>query len=208
MPPLPPVTQALLLCNLGIYCLQVILGDWLTGLLALWPIGPNFLPFQPVTYAFLHGGWAHLFFNMLGLWMFGGDLEYKLGRNRYLSLYFASVLTAALAQLLLAPLTGSQAPTVGASGALYGLLVAFAMSDPNRIVMLMIPPIPMKARTMAIVFGLLELYLLLPPFFPGVTFLNYVFGNVAHLAHLGGMLGGFLTVRYWRRQAPFRRLRR
>jgi len=208
MPPLPPATQTLLLLNLAIYCLQVVLGNWLQVLLALWPLGSNFLPFQPVTYAFVHGGWEHLLFNMLGLWMFGGDVELKLGRNRYLTLYFASVLTAAIAQLLLAPLMGSSAPTVGASGALYGLLVGFALLDPDRVIMLLIPPVPMKARTMALIYGAIELYVLLPPFFPGVTFLNYVFGNVAHLAHLGGMLGGLLTIRYWRRQTPFRRPRR
>jgi membrane associated rhomboid family serine protease len=74
--------------------------------------------------------------------------------------------------------------------------------------MLLIPPIPMKARTMAIVYGALELYVLLPVYFPGVGFLNYMMGSVAHFAHLGGMLGGFLMIRYWRRQPPFGRRRR
>jgi len=208
LPPLPPITQGLILLNVAIYCLQLFIGPAFTGLFALWPIGTNFLPFQVVTYAFLHGSWSHLFFNMLGLWMFGGEQELRNGPRRYLHLIAASVLAAALAQLIIAPLLGIQAPVLGASGIVFGMLMAFAMSDPNRVVMLLIPPIPMKARTMAIVFGALELYVLLPPFVPGVSVLNYVLGNAAHLAHLGGMLGAFLMFRYWRRQAPFGRRRR
>jgi len=203
MPPLPPLTQGLILLNVAIFCLQLFLGAGFTGLFALWPIGTNFLPFQVVTYAFLHGSWSHLFFNMLGLWMFGGEQELRLGRRRYVQLIAASGLAAALAQLVIAPLLGSQAPVLGASGIVFGMITAFAMSDPHRVVMLLIPPIPMKARTLAIVYGALELWALLPPMVPGVNVLNYVMGNVAHLAHLGGMLGAFLMYRYWRRQSPF-----
>lgn len=208
MPPFPPVTQALLLINVAIYCLQIMIGPWLTRTLALYPLGGDFMPWQIITYAFAHGSPTHLLFNMLGLWMFGSDVELRWGTRRYLQLYFVSLIVAAAAQLMLAPLFGSHASTIGASGALYGLIVAFAMTDPNRMIMMMIPPIPMRARTMAIVYGVLELYVLLPSYFPGVGFLNYLMGSVAHLAHLGGMLGGFLTVRYWRRQAPFGRRRR
>ncbi len=208
MPPLPFVTQALLLINVALFCLDFLLSGLLTHWFALYPLGHGFLPWQVVTYAFLHFGGVHLLFNMLMLWMFGGDVELRWGPRKYLQLYFVSLLVAALAQLILAPLFGSGAATIGASGALYGLLVAFAMTDPDRMVMMLIPPIPMKARTMAIVYGALELYVLLPPFFPGVGFLNYLMGSVAHFAHLGGMLGGFLVLRYWRRQPPFARRRR
>jgi len=194
MPPLPPITQALLLVNVAMFCLQMFLGPWLERLLALWPIGYGFLPWQVVSYAFLHGSIGHLFFNMLGLWMFGSELERLWGGRRYLQFYFASVLTAALTQLVVGLLIGG-APTVGASGGLFGLLLAFGMMFPNRIIMPLFPPIPMKAKTFVMVFGGLELLF-------GVT---GTASGVAHFAHLGGMLGGFLMMRYWRGQPPFGR---
>ncbi len=194
MPPLPPLTQALLLVNVAMFCLQMFLGPWLERLLALWPIGYGFLPWQVVSYAFLHGSIGHLFFNMLGLWMFGSELERLWGGKRYLQFYFASVLTAALTQLVVGLLIGG-APTVGASGGLFGLLLAFGMMFPNRIIMPLFPPIPMKAKTFVMVFGGLELLF-------GVT---GTASGVAHFAHLGGMLGGFLMMRYWRGQPPFGR---
>lgn len=194
MPPLPPLTQALLLVNVAMFCLQMFLGPWLERLLALWPIGYGFLPWQVVSYAFLHGSIGHLFFNMLGLWMFGSELERLWGGRRYLQFYFASVLTAALTQLVVGLLVGG-APTVGASGGLFGLLLAFGMMFPNRIIMPLFPPIPMKAKTFVMVFGGLELLF-------GVT---GTASGVAHFAHLGGMLGGFLMMRYWRGQPPFGR---
>jgi membrane associated rhomboid family serine protease len=197
MPPLPPVTQALLLINTGVFCLQFLLGFWLERLLALWPLGSGFLPWQVLSYAFLHGSFGHLFFNMLGLWMFGSELEQVWGRKRYIQFYVASLLTAALVHLLIAPLLGSQAPVVGASGALFGLLLGYALLFPHRTVMLLIPPVPMKARTLAIVYGALELLF-------GVT---GTLQGVAHFAHLGGMLGGWLMIRYWRGQPPFGRRR-
>lgn len=195
MLPLPPITQALILANVAVFCIDFLLGPWFTRLFALWPLGPNFLPWQVVTYAFLHGSMGHLFFNMLGLWMFGGELEQVWGRKRYLQFFFASVLTAAAAQLLLTAVIGSYAPTVGASGGLFGLLLAFGMLFPNRTIMPLFPPIPMKARTFVMLFGGLEL-------FQGVFFSN---SGVAHFAHLGGMLGGWLMIRYWRGQPPFGR---
>ena len=195
MPPLPPVTQALLLINVAMFCLDYFLGPWFTRALALWPLGGGFLPWQVVSYAFLHGGFTHLFFNMLGLWMFGADLERLWGQKRYLQLYFASVLTAALTQLAFASLTGAIYPTVGASGGLFGLLLAFGMVFPNRTIMPLFPPIPMKAKVFVAVFGGLELLF-------GVT---GTMQGVAHFAHLGGMLGAFLLIRYWQGRAPFGR---
>jgi membrane associated rhomboid family serine protease len=192
MPPIPPVTQALLLGCTAVFCLM-----WLLPLdvFALWPLlSGHFMPWQVVSYAFLHADIWHLFFNMLGLWMFGAELEMTWGRKRYIHFLLASVLAAAACQLLIGAVfqTG---PTVGASGALYGLLLASAIYFPNRVVMPLFPPIPMKQRTFVMVFGGLELL-------QGLA----GFTGVAHFAHLGGMLGGWLMLRYWRsRSTPWRR---
>ena len=194
MPPLQPVTRALLLINVAVFFLARLFGGGIESVFALWPLGTNFLPWQVVTYAFLHGSFEHLFFNMLGLWMFGSELERIWGEKRFLQFYAASVLAAALAQLVVTALMGSVYPTVGASGGLFGLLFAFAMMFPNRVILLFFV-IPMKARYLVALYGLLELY-------QGVYVMN---SGVAHFAHLGGMVGGFLMIRYWRGQAPFGR---
>jgi membrane associated rhomboid family serine protease len=194
MLPLPPVTQALLLANVAIFFLGELLGPGLLSAFALWPIGAGFWPWQVGTYAFLHGSFNHLFFNMLGLWMFGGELEHVWGQKRFLQFYAASVVAAALTQLLVNFLLGSASPTIGASGGLFGLLLAFAMIFPNRIILLFFV-IPMKAKYLVALYGILELY-------QGAYVLN---SGVAHFAHLGGMLGGLLTLRYWRGQRPFGR---
>jgi membrane associated rhomboid family serine protease len=193
MPPMPPITQALLLINVAAFCIDYFLGPWFTQLLALWPLGHGFLPWQIVTYAFLHGSIGHLFFNMLGLWMFGAELERLWGPKRFMQFYAASVLTAAATQLVTTSLTGSVYPTVGASGGLFGLLLAFGMTFPDRIIMPLFPPIPMKAKIFVALYGGLELFL---------GFTSSASG-VAHFAHLGGMLGGFLMLRYWGGKPPF-----
>ena len=193
MPPMPPITQALLLINVAAFCVDLFLGPWFTQLFALWPLGHGFLPWQVVSYAFLHGSMGHLFFNMLGLWMFGAELERVWGAQRFIQFYTASVLAAALAQVLVNLLLGSVYPTVGASGGLFGLLLAYGMMFPNRTIMPLFPPIPMKAKFFVALYGGLELIL-------GVT--GSATG-VAHFAHLGGMLGGYLMIRYWRGQPPF-----
>jgi rhomboid family protein len=194
MLPLPPATQALLLANVAVYFLGDLLGPGLLGPFALWPVGAGFWPWQLGTYAFLHGSFNHLFFNMLGLWMFGGELEQVWGRKRFIQFYAASVLAAALTQLAVDALLGTNSPVIGASGGLFGLLLAFAMIFPNRIILLFFV-IPMKAKYLVILYGLLELY-------QGAAVMN---SGVAHFAHLGGMLGGLLMLRYWRGQAPFGR---
>ena len=193
MPPMPPITQALLLINVAAFCIDYFLGPWFTQLLALWPLGHGFLPWQVLTYAFLHGSIGHLFFNMLGLWMFGAELERVWGTKRFIQFYAASVLTAAATQLVMTSLSGSVYPTVGASGGLFGLLLAFGMMFPDRIIMPLFPPIPMKAKIFVALYGGLELFL-------GVTGSR---SGVAHFAHLGGMLGGFLMIRYWAGKPPF-----
>ncbi len=196
MPPLPPVTRTLMILCTAVFCLQVLLP--LDRWFALWPVASGaFMPWQPVSYAFLHGGMFHLFFNMLGLWMFGAELERLWGQKRFLQFLLAGVLAAAVAQLIVTALTGSFTPTVGASGGLFALLLAFGMLFPNRVIMPLFPPIPMKARTFVIVFGALEL---------GLGLMGG--SGVAHFAHLGGMVGGWLMIRYWRRQPPFGSRRR
>jgi len=196
MLPLPPVTQALMLICTAVFCVGYFLpiGLWL----ALWPLSSGqFGPWQLLSYAFLHGDFLHLFFNMLGLWMFGSELERLWGQRRYIHMLLAGTLAAALVQLVFNMLVGSRAPTVGASGALFGLLLCYGVLFPNRTIMPLFPPIPMKARTFVIVFGALELFL-------GVSGSS----GVAHFAHLGGMLGAWLLLLYWRGRLPFGRRRR
>ncbi len=193
MPPLPPITKALMLACVAAFCLNLFipLDRWF----ALWPLmSGHFMPWQVVSYGFLHGDTLHLFFNMLGLWMFGSELEQMWGSRRYWQFLLAAVLVAALTQLLITFFAGSPVPTVGASGALFGLLLAFGMLFPNRTIMPLFPPIPMKARNFVILFGGLELLL-------GV----WGGSGIAHFAHLGGMLGGWLMIGHWRRAGPWRR---
>lgn len=185
---LPPITKALIIINVLVFFLEGMLGDAFIGSLALWPLGGQFMPWQIITYAFLHGSLMHLLFNMFGVYMFGADIERVLGPRRYLNLYLVSAVTAAIAQLLVASMTGGNYPTVGASGAVFGLLLAFAMVFPHRTIMPLFPPIPMKAPVFVAVYGALELFL-------GVTGTQ---AGVAHFAHLGGMAGGFLLMRHWR----------
>ena len=195
MPSLGPVSRILIIVNVAVFFAQIVMPG-LTELFALWPIGPGFYPWQLITYSFLHGSMLHLFFNMLALWMFGSDIERVFGQRRYLTFYFCCVLTAALVQLVVATLSGPPAyPTVGASGGVFGILLAFALYFPRRIIVLIIPPVPMPAWLFVIVYGVIELYL-------GVTGSQ---AGVAHFAHLGGMLGGFLTIQYWRGRWPFSR---
>lgn len=163
--------------------------------LALWPLatparaglGLPFEPWQLVTYAFLHGGFAHLALNMFALWMFGRDCEQVLGSRRYLVLYFAAVLSAAAVQLAVGTLVHSSYATIGASGGVFGVLLAFAVLFPQRRIMLLFPPIPMPAWLFVTVYGLVELG-------NGVLGTN---AGVAHFAHLGGMLGAGLVLRHW-----------
>jgi membrane associated rhomboid family serine protease len=192
-----PVTQALLLANIAAYLLQNM-GALPLDDLVLWPPGgfeSRFAPWQLVTYAFLHGGFAHIFFNMLGLYMFGSEVERLFGSRFYLAYYFGCVVSAALCHLAVNAFMGVPPyPTVGASGGVYGLLLAFGVYFPHRRVLLLIPPIPLPARVFVALFAALELVL-------GVT---GTAAGIAHFAHLGGMLGGWLMIQYRRRGFPFR----
>ncbi len=190
--------KSLIAANVAMFALQIITHDRLEGALALWPLGRYdgqvyFHAWQLITYAFLHSteNYSHLLFNMLGLWMFGGEIERAVGSSRTLACYFASVLTAALAQLTIPGLLGAPpAPTIGASGGVFGLLLAYALLFPHRKVVPLIPPIPMPAWLFATLYACLELFL-------GVT---GSLSGVAHFAHLGGMIGSFLVVLQWRRR--------
>lgn len=185
---LGPAVRGLLIACLAAFALEL----WRPAVLdelALWPIDHGFQPWQLVTYSFLHGGLLHLAVNMIGLVSFGRELEAWWGTRAFLHFWLASVLSAALVQLAVTAAAGATAPTVGASGGLYGLLLGFAMMFPKRRIMLLIPPIPMPAWLFVLLFGALELYL-------GVS---GTATGIAHFAHLGGMLGGFWMMQRWRR---------
>lgn len=211
---MPPVTRVLLGSCVIVFLLQAVLGDPAFFDFMLWPLGEHtlgylkgslvtveFFPWQLVTYGFLHGDLAHLFFNMFALVMFGGQLERAWGPRRFAWYYFVCVIGAALVQLIVATMafreSGEPYPTIGASGGVFGLLLAFGMLFPHARLMLIFPPIPMKARTFVILYGAAEL--LMGVFYRG--------SGVAHFAHLGGMLFGFLLIQYWRGRWPFRRSR-
>jgi len=185
-----PVTQALLVANVLVFLLQQ--GSNLWGF-ALWPpggLGSRFEPWQMVTYSFLHGGIAHIAFNMFALYTFGASIERLFGARFYALYYFACVVSAAICHLVVTSwMGGPQVPMVGASGGIYGLLLAYGLYFPHQRVMLLIPPIPMNARTLVFVFAAISLFF-------GVTGSG---DGVAHFAHLGGMLGGWLMIEYRKR---------
>jgi membrane associated rhomboid family serine protease len=190
---IPNVIFALLIANGLAFAAQWQIGGIVERVFALHSVGSpygQFMPWQLLTYGFLHnpGNLTHILFNMFALWMFGRDLERIMGAQRFLTYYLTCVIGAGLAQLLVAGFTGVPTLTVGASGGVFGILLAFAMAFPNRIIMLIFPPIPMPAKYFVFFYGLLELYL-------GVSGNN---PGVAHFAHLGGMFFGYLLLRYWR----------
>jgi membrane associated rhomboid family serine protease len=195
---IPPGTQLILLANVTIYFVGELTGTDLIYWFGLWPVGTDFdTPFgiwQLMTYGFLHANFGHLFFNMFAVFMFGRQLEMLFGQRWFLSYFLVCIFSAAVVQLIVGVLTnGLPIPTVGASGGVFGLLLAFGMYFPRQKIMLLILPIPIPAWLFVTGFGLLELVL-------GVT--NSA-SSVAHFAHLGGMVGGYLMIRY--RSGPRRR---
>jgi membrane associated rhomboid family serine protease len=183
--------------NVLVFVLQGQSPARIDELFALWPLQPidgkvYFQPWQIISYAFLHGNVTHIGFNMLGLWMFGAEIERYVGPKRLLACYFASVVTAALTQLFIPMLFDAPpAPTIGASGGVFGLLLVYALMFPTRKVVPLIPPIPMPAWLFATIYAGIELFL-------GVT---GTLSGIAHFAHLGGMIGSALVVTQWRRAA-------
>jgi len=193
---IPNVIFFLLIANGLVYAAQRLLGEGnvLDQYFALWPIGSpwaDFYPWQLVTYGFMHSDQdiMHILFNMFMLWMFGRELELLMGPRRFLTYYMTCIIGAGVVQLIFAAAQGSGNPTVGASGGVFGLLLAFGMAFPNRMIMLLFPPIPMKAKYMVILFGVFELFLGVSGAAPGI----------ASFAHLGGMLFGYLLIQRWKK---------
>ncbi len=196
----PPVIKNLLILNGLVYLAQMVptTQEMLLRWFALWPLGipdlpgyPSFWPWQLVTYAFLHGGFGHLLFNMFALWMFGVQIENAWGSNRFGFFYFACVIGAGLVQLVVVSLGAELFPTIGASGGVFGILLAFGMMYPNQPIYIYFL-FPIKAKWLVIGYGALEL-------FAAVTGTQ---AGVANFAHLGGMVFGFLLIQYWRGKLP------
>ena len=183
--------KAIVGVNVGIFLLQLF-GSGLS-LFALWPIQSGlFRPWQVLTYGFMHGSWLHIFFNMFAVLMFGSAVEELFGARRYLVYYMLCVVGAALMHLIVVSVAPGMplAPTVGASGGVFGLLLAFGMAFPRRELIIFPIPIPIQAWLAVTLYGAMELYL-------GVT---RTASGVAHFAHLGGMATGFVLIRYWTAQ--------
>lgn len=196
---MPPAVKYLLLVNVVCYVLGLVLPQvqyvngsepWLNAVCGLYYFGsPNFAPYQIFTYMFMHAGFGHLFFNMFALWMFGRVMEQAWGTKRFLIYYFICGVGAGVIQELgqLFGLISPYSMTIGASGAVYGILLAFGMTFPNERLFIIPIPFPIKAKYFVMLYALLEI-------FQG-------FGSsdgVAHFAHLGGMLFGLLLILYWR----------
>ena len=195
-----PVVRILLLLNVLAFVAELTHARFLVDWFALWPAGllqapvaaPPFWPWQLLSYAFLHGGLLHLALNMYALWLFGSQLEYLWGGKRFTVYYFACVIGAALIQLVVSEVAlvqGAEAyPVLGASGGVFGLLLAFGVLFPETELLLLFPPVPIKAKWFVVGYGAIELL-------AGVT---GTLSGVAHFAHLGGMVTGWLLLRHWR----------
>jgi membrane associated rhomboid family serine protease len=193
---LPSVTRNLLIINGAVWLLCGLFQQmWLAEIFGLRSVaGGGFRVYQLATYLFTHVQFEHLFFNMFALFMFGRSLEYYWGGKRFLTYYLVTGIGAGLIQLLINYLQGEYSITIGASGSVFGLLLAFGMLFPNIPLYLMFIPIPIKAKYMVIGYGVLE-------FFFGVA--NRSGDNVAHFAHLGGMLFGLILILYWKKRGSY-----
>lgn len=187
---LTPVVRNLIIINTAIFLLQVILpGLHVTEYLSLWNIRTEFFkPYQLFTYMFVHSpeGFTHIFFNMLTLVFIGPILENFMGQKRFLIFYVVCGIGAGVFNVLIDLFfgAGSFGIMLGASGAIYGVLMGFGMVFPNMEIMLLIPPIPIKAKYLVFLLG-------------GMTFLLDRSGSVAHFAHLGGVIVAFILIRIW-----------
>ena len=185
-----PITVHLIIINVIVYLATKVNADFMYSNFALfYPATPWFKIWQPLTYMFMHGGFWHLFFNMYSLYIFGMAVEKIVGKNRFMILYFLCGFGAAAAQLgvqALAPAVQG-VPTVGASGCIYGIIVAFAMIFPEAKLTLIFPPVTLSAKWMAVIFIGLEI----------MFSITGAQADVAHVAHLGGALIGFLLIWWW-----------
>ncbi|NNF16349.1 MAG: rhomboid family intramembrane serine protease [Gammaproteobacteria bacterium] len=195
-----PVVLGLLISNISLFFLSAVAPGLATSF-ALWPLSMpvnspvSFQVWQLVTYGFLHANMSHLFFNMFALWMFGMQLEALWGSKPFALYYFVCLIGAGLIQIVVET---SGYPTVGASGGVFGLLLGFGLMYPNRPIIMIFLPIPIKAKYFVVLYGLLELWL-------GVTATR---STVAHFAHLGGMAFGYVLIQYWRGRLPWKPYRR
>ena len=205
------MVRTLIAINLIVYVLQGMAPAYWVTHFALWPLGsgpietgagwvlaPAFRPWQLVSYGFLHGNLSHLALNLFALWMFGSTVERFWGTARFTVYYFVCLIGAAVIQMVAMAYHlqggGQPFPTLGASGAVFGLLLAFGMMFPNQQILLLFPPMPIKAKWLVMGYGGLELFFGLA----GIA------TNVAHFAHLGGMLFGDLLIRFWRHRSAYR----
>lgn len=208
----PKVTRNLLVINILMFVATLVNEQMMTQLFALfYPTSPFFHWWQYITHMFMHGGWWHIFFNMYALFIFGSVVERIIGERKFLIFYFVCGLGAAalhtgveylqaqsymaqIAQNSQEAMAAYQAlkmtPTVGASGAIYGVLIAYAMLFPDSQLTLIFPPVTLSAKWWVLIFAAIEL----------VTGVTGVASGIAHFAHLGGMLFGFLLIRYWRKK--------
>lgn len=202
---IPTVTKNLVAINILMFIATLINENFMVANFAMfYPASPFFKPWQILTHMFMHGGFWHIFFNMYSLLMFGSILERSLGPKKFLIFYFVTGLGAVAlhtgvewmqARVFIAngAVDAYQrllvTPTLGASGAIYGVLIGFAMLYPQARLTLIFPPIPMTAKWLVIIFAAIEL-------FSGI---NGIQESVAHFAHLGGMLFGWLLIRWWRK---------
>lgn len=203
---IPPVTRNLIIINTIVLLFTALTGDRMYELFSLFAFeSPLFKPWQIVTHMFMHGGFWHLFFNMYTLMIFGSQLERVWGSKKFLLFYFVTGLGAALCHNLVihwqissylaagneaAAQMAMRVPTVGASGAIYGVLLGYGMLWPNSVLQLIFPPVRLTAKWFVIIFGAIEL----------VTGLTGMGGNIAHFAHLGGMLFGLVLILYWKKK--------
>ena len=195
------VVKNLMILNIIAYIATHMTGDfgeeWLLRLSVYYPGSDYFRPYQIVTYMFMHGGFTHIFFNMFALYMFGTPVEMSWGPKKFLFFYLFTGLGALVLQFIVQYVEISQQsismeamniPMLGASGAVFGILAAYGMQFPNSIIQLIIPPVRMKAKYFVLIYAALEIFLGMRNFMPGV----------AHFAHVGGALFGFLLIMYWR----------
>ncbi len=182
-----PLIRNIIILNVVVFLLTN-LSPLLEAYVMLWPVASgNFKPYQLFTYMFAHGGLMHIFFNLLALASFGPILESYWGERKFLIFYLATGMGAGAIYMLIDFWIGGGGPMLGASGAIYGILMAFGMVFPNLEIMLLFPPIPLKAKYMVFVMGFM-------------TWALDNSGTVAHSAHFGGALVAFLLISFWRSQ--------
>lgn len=186
----PSAVKNIIIINVAVMIMTYLNEPLMARYFALHPYQFIYRPWQLVTYMFMHGGLFHLFFNMYTLFIFGSVLERVWGTKKFLLYYFVTGIGAAAVHIGVQWLTGDFALTVGASGAIYGILMGYAMLYPDSVLTLMFPPVSMKAKWFVLIFAGLELLL-------GITGTQ---AGVAHFAHLGGLIFGFALIWFWKKR--------